>query len=125
MAFEIPGFQFTREAAADLTGQQYHFMQIDTDGLVDIASGQGEVMDGVLQNEPAAAGEAATIMVNGVSKIVAGEPIGDGILCTSGTDGRCEIALTGDIVLGKTLEAGGDGEVIAVLLYGGGSHVLP
>lgn len=125
-AYEIPGFMFSLEAAADLTGQQHHFMQIDLTGTVDIAAGQGQVCDGVLQNEPDAAGQSATIMVNGVSKIVAGEAIGDGVLITTGADGRAEVAAMGDIVLGKTLQvAGADGEVIACLLYGGGSHVLP
>ncbi len=125
MSFEIAGFTYTREAAADLSAKQFLFMQIDTDGEVDIAAGQGQVCDGVLQNKPSAQGQAASIMQTGISKVKAGETIGDGILCTTGADGRCEIALMGDIVLGKTLEAGADGEIIAVLLYGGGSHVLP
>jgi len=125
MSFEIAGFTFTREAAGDLSGKQFLFMQIDTDGEIDIAANQGEACDGVLQNKPSAQGQAGSIMVNGVSKVVAGETIGDGILCTTGADGRCEIAASNDIVLGKTLEAGADGEIIAVLLYGGSSHVLP
>ena len=124
-AFEFPGQQISLPAAADLSAKQYLFMQIDTDAEVDIAAGQGQACDGILQNDPAAQGEAAVLMINGVSKVVAGETIGDGVLCTTGADGRAEIALTGDIVMGKTLQVGANGEIIAVLLYGGASHVLP
>lgn len=69
MAFEIPGQQYTFVAHADLRLKRYYFVKMDTDGEVDVCSAVTDQPIGILQNTPNV-GELATVMVNGVSKVV-------------------------------------------------------
>ena len=47
MAFETPGFLFTRPAAADLSSKQYYAVKIDSDGKVNAVASAGYDFDGV------------------------------------------------------------------------------
>lgn len=118
MAYEIDGFAFTLEAAADLSAKQHHLLAVDSSSQVDSAGvGASVVAIGVLQNKPNAQGIAASIHQTGISKVVAGAAVAAGALVTTNAAGRAITATTGDFVSGTALEAAAnDGEVIAVLL---------
>jgi hypothetical protein len=132
VATEQPGFSITREAAADLSAKQYTFVKVDSSGKAAAAGTAGEVVVGVLQNKPSASGQAATVVVTGVSKVYAGGSIDEGDLIKTANDGQALAAvkgttntgdaggasdpLVGSYVVGIALSAGGDGELVSVLL---------
>lgn len=122
MSFEIPGFKFSRQAAADLSTHQYKAVVCDSNGRAALAGTQGVAIIGVLQDKPAALGRAAEIMQNGITKWVAAAAIAAGATVTTNNAGKAITAVAGNIVAGIALEASGaDGNVIAVLL--GSTHV--
>ena len=71
MATEAQGFILSLPAAADLSGDQYNAIVIDSSGDAAIA-GAGIAIAGLLQNKPDAAGKAASVQIDHVSKYVAG-----------------------------------------------------
>ena len=104
----------TLEAGQDLSAKQFFFVSVASDGQVD-PTGDGAAAVGVLQNDPAAAGRAATIGINGVTKVSAGGSITAGAAVASDAAGEAVVAATGDVILGTALESGSDGEIIAIL----------
>lgn len=124
MAFQIPGFSFTLEASADLSAAQHHCVDVDGNGQVAVVSGSGDDVAAILQNDPDAQGNAASLMKTGVSKVVAGAAVTVGALVMSNAAGRAITATSGQVVFGRALQAaGGDGETIPVLL--GETQILP
>lgn len=120
MSIEIPGRLIPLEASADLSANQHRFLVVDANGQVAVA-GAGVLAVGVLQNDPAAQGEAATVMLDGVSKVVAGAAVTSGAEVASDASGRAVTAATGNRVNGIALETCANaGEVIAVALLRGG-----
>jgi len=120
MGFEIPGYKLgTQVANADLD-DRYRFVVQNTSGKIAQVGTAGAKALGVLQS-PAAAGEAAEVMISGVSKVVAGAAIASTGPITSDSQGRAITAAATHTVNGIALEtAAAAGEVIAVLLgYGG------
>ncbi|NPV72075.1 MAG: DUF2190 family protein [Firmicutes bacterium] len=127
MAYEIPVFDFTLEAAADLSASQYRFVRVDANGRAALC-GAGQPAVGVLQNKPSAAGQAAQVRALGITKVVAGAAIAKGALVASDASGQAVAAtvttantttgaLTGSHVAGIALEAAAAaGGVISVLL---------
>lgn len=126
MSYEIPGFKFSQEASADLSAKQFHFLTApDANKRTTFVGTQGAMSIGVLQNKPSAAGQAAEVMQNGISKVVAHAAVAAGAAVASSNTGRAITAATGNRVLGVAMEAAANaGEVIAVLLTGGG-HTAP
>ena len=120
MGFEIPGQKLGTQRAADALTNRYRFATIDTAGQVVQVSAAGAKAVGVLQS-PAEAGEAAELMITGVSKVEAGAAIANTGPIASDVQGRAITAVTGNVINGIALEtASAAGEVIAVLLgYGG------
>ena len=87
-------------------------------------AGDGEAALGVLQNKPGeatgAGGEAASIRIYGVSKVVAAEAIDPGEEVASDADGKAKVAGSGDRVLGVALTAAAnEDEIISIALYHG------
>lgn len=84
-------------------------------------STKGQNIYGVLQNKPRAAGHAATVMINGTSKAVAGAAIpllsgGTPVKTTAG--GRFVPASEGDVVAGYALTAAdANGDLIALQFH--------
>lgn len=116
MATETPGLVITLVAGEDLRLKQYMAVRMESDGAIDFAGASvGEDALGFLQNTPNT-GEAATVMVNGITKAVVGtggitagekaQAIADGIAA----------ATTGDHVLGIALDTGLAGEKVRLLL---------
>jgi hypothetical protein len=116
MAWEIEGLDFTLPAAADLSANQYFIVKVDSSGSAALA-GDGEPAIGVLQNEPDAAGKAASIRFAGISKVVAGAAVSAGAQVTPNASGKAITAATGKNILGVALAAAsGDGVIIPVAL---------
>lgn len=114
MAYEIPGFSFSLVAAADLSTHQYKFVNIDATGKAALG-GAGTRTVGVLQNKPTS-GQIGTVVVTGVSKVVAGAAVAAGDSVQSDATGRA-ITLAAGIGEGVALQAAsGAGVVIPVLL---------
>lgn len=89
MAIEIPGFKFTAVAGEDLSSKQYYFVKISADDTVVMATELTDIPCGILQNAPAE-GQAAEIMVTGISKLIvgAGGDLAAGNLVGCDADGK-------------------------------------
>lgn len=122
MAWEVPVLDVSLIASDDFTDNQFYFVKVNSDGEIELA-GDGEAALGVLQNKPGeateAAGEAASVRVYGVSKVVAGETIAAGEEVASDADGKAKVATLGDRVLGVALLGGDMDEIISIVLYHG------
>ena len=92
---EIPGRVITREAAADLTTKQYHWVKLDNAGRVAAVTAVTDIPYGILQNDPHALGVAAEVMVDGVSEIVAGAALAAGAQVTTNNVGRAVAGVAG------------------------------
>lgn len=112
----------TLEAGGDLSAGQFRFVVVAADGQVDLVSSAGGDADGVLQNDPSAAGRAAEVAYAGRVKVVAGGTVAAGDKVQSDASGEAITAAMGDHVLGKCLVGGDAGELIEVLLIS--KHIL-
>jgi len=116
MAYTLTGQCVTLEAGQDLSSSQYFFVAVAADGQVDPA-GDGAFAEGVLQNDPDAAGKAASVQIDGISKVTAAGAISVGDAVSSAASGKANTAASGDVILGTALGAAtADGDVISVLL---------
>jgi len=107
----------TLEAGGDLSAGQYRFVNVAADGQVDLVASAGTDAIGVLQNDPDAAGVAATVAIMGVSKVVIGTGgLTAGNRVQSDASGEAIAAATGDVVLGRAITGGAAGELASVLL---------
>lgn len=123
MAYENFTRPVTMTAGQDLSGYQYRFVSIATDGQVD-PTGLGLESEGVLQDTPSAAGRAASVVsVQGdITKLEVGGPLPVSRDVMSDTVGRGIIATSGGRVLAVALEsATAAGQVIAAMLKTGSS----
>lgn len=108
-------------AGADLSEAQFRFVTAGSTGVT--LTGAGEAADGVVINDPAN-GAAATVVVFGRVIVEAGDTISAaGVEVTADADGKAVPATETDIVLGKALESGVDGQLISVDFYKGGNAV--
>ena len=114
MAYNESQTCVTLEAGQDLSAKQFFFVSIAADGQVD-PTGDGLHADGVLQNDPAAAGRAAEVAILGITKVVCGGVVTAGGPVASDAAGEAVDAASGDVILGTALETGADGEVISIL----------
>ena len=111
------GLDITLEAGGDLSAAQFLFVTLATDGQVDVTGSAGGAAIGVLQNDPDAAGRAATVRVLGPTKLVAGENgIEPGERLQADSDGKALVAASGDYVLAISLSLADDGDVFNALL---------
>lgn len=122
MAIENEILTMSYIASEDLSGQQYRFVCQDSDGYVGMPDAATEYPLGILQNAPVA-GEVATVMLAGVSKLVANDALAVQALVkmeyVSTTDnGKADAADTeGDIVRGVVVFASGaEDDLCSVLL---------
>jgi len=95
--------KISRAAEADLSAKQYQFVTVGASGGVAAVDAQGEDCLGVLQNKPTL-GKLAVVMIAGVSKLKLGGTVEDGAIITTGSTGLGEPALTGDFVMGKSVQ---------------------
>lgn len=121
MAYEVNPNVVTLEAGQDLSSSQFYFVSIAADGQVD-PTGDGASADGVLQNDPSAAGRAASVAIGGITKVACGGTVTRGGDVASDANGKAVDAVTGDVIMGTALETGASGSVIAMLFQPRGAY---
>jgi hypothetical protein len=116
MSYEIPGQVIPLPASADLSAAQFLFVAMSATGIA--LAGAGDYAVGVLQDKPDALGRPGAVMVNGVTKVVAGAAVAVNAIVTSDAAGKAVTAgTTADEGMGIALEAAANAdEIIAVLL---------
>ena len=117
--YEIPVLvDGTREAAADLSALQFHYVKADANGKIAAITADTDVPYGVLQNTPKA-GQAAAVMRLGISKVKGAADLAKNAFIGPSADGRAAArALGTDVtkfVAGMVIEDNGaaDGLVTA------------
>ena len=88
MAIEIPVLKpgiFT--ASADLSGKQFYFVKLSGAGTVTVCAAATDVPIGVLQNKPTS-GQAAEVMMLGISKVSSDAALSRGNLIGTSGDGQ-------------------------------------
>lgn len=94
MAYEVSNYavRITLEAAADLSGAQYCFVKLDSNGKAALLTAATDKPLGVLQNQPIA-GKEATILVEGGTKVKASAAIAIGASIGSTTSNTGAVTL--------------------------------
>lgn len=107
-----------RNADADLSGKQYHIVRLTASKGTNLASlATTSAIGGVLQTV-SSSGDRASVGYHGVSKVVAGAAVADNAFFTTNGSGRAVTVTSGDMTVGRALEAAGaDGEVITSLIF--------
>jgi hypothetical protein len=82
------------EAAADLSAKQYYFVKLTSAGKVDVCAAVTDVPIGVLQNKPVA-GQAATVLIIGISKVIADVALDEGNIIGTAADGQAQVVTVG------------------------------
>jgi len=114
MAFEEKVGFISEPASGDLSASQFCLVALGTTGVAK-ASAQGQRVDGVLYNEPAALGRAAQVAVSGTARVKAGAVIALGAKVTTTAAGLAETASSGDYIIGVAREAAtASGDIIAL-----------
>jgi len=121
MAWEITGFApGGLKAAASLATKQYYGVKVTADNQVNIVTADGEPAIGILQNAPAS-GEAAEVMMMGISKVYVGTALSAGQLWGFDASGQAEPkednntgASLGNWALGQVIEGAAAGEYATV-----------
>jgi hypothetical protein len=114
MAYNNSQTSVTLEAGADLSTNQFHFVKLDADGQLSVAT-DGFAAVGVLLNDPSAAGRAAEVCIGGLTRVEAGGNITAGDPVASNATGEAIEAGTDDVILGVAVTGGVDGEVISII----------
>lgn len=105
---------------ADLSTKQFHMIEVAA-GVPTVCNAVTDVVMGVLQNKPKAAGEVAELVVAGPTKVVAGGAITAPALFGTKTDGRA-VALTigsdtTQYIVGRVLETSADdGDIVSAII---------
>lgn len=95
MAIEIPVLKpgiFT--ASADLSGKQFYFVKLSGAGTVTVCAAATDVPIGVLQNKPTS-GQAAEVMMLGISKVSSDAALSRGNLIGTSGDGQADAKTPG------------------------------
>lgn len=104
-------------SVADLSDKRYHIMRatgertcnINSDPAVSFGAG----IVGILENAPTS-GHAASICVDGETKVVAGSAFAVNALLTSSASGRAVTAVSGQLIVGRArMAAAVDGDIVS------------
>jgi len=87
MAFEIPLFDVSLVAGADLSASQYKAVKVDNTGKAVLCSAVGDPAVGILQNNPKA-GQTAQVRIFGVTMAVAGAAVTVGSIVGTDANGK-------------------------------------
>lgn len=104
-------------AGQDLSGSQYKFVDLASDGQVDPVGTAGAKAVGVLQDKPSAAGKVATVGIEGVTKIELAATLDAGAEVMSNTAGEAVAITATNRSHGTLLEGGVDGDIVPMLLH--------
>jgi hypothetical protein len=119
MAIEIPGTQLSFVAGEDLRTKRFYFLKLHTDGTVLLCTADTDNPIGILQNTPDV-GQMATVMIDGVSKVVGGENLALGALVGTSSAGKALTYAHGTdttkYIVGRVIdENGADGGVASIV----------
>lgn len=118
--------KITLTASADLSGKQYYFVKVSGSGTVDVCSGATDKPVGVLQNKPVS-GQAAEIVVIGVTKVSSDAGLTAGNLIGTSADGQADAKTPGtdttEYIVGQMLTTTGAAGVIGTALVNCASPV--
>ena len=115
MAIEHDLDNISRVAGADLSSAQFKFVESNSSGTVTVTNAAGEYVLGVLQNNPTS-GNAATVAVGGISKVVLGGNVTINDSIATDNAGKAVAASTGNKIVGIAIKGGASGEIGSVLL---------
>lgn len=120
MAHETALQSISLAAGADLSALQYTFVTVNSSGLC-VAAAANSLALGVLQNNPVA-GEAATVAINGETKIKLGATLAPAAVVEVGATGGKAAAATGagSYVMGIVTLGGADNEIGSMVLKSAG-----
>ena len=112
-------FKITLEAGADLSSSQYYFVKLDNAGKAVVCSGATDIPVGVLQNNPTS-GQAAEIVVVGLTKVSSNAALAIGNLIGTSSDGQADAKTAGtdttEYVVGTVLTTTGAAGVVGSVL---------
>lgn len=94
MAYDIPGFARSYDAAGDLSASHFKFVKL-SGGAPAAVTAVGDAAVGVLQNKPSYAGAPCTVLVDGVTKVLSAAAIAAGSPVYLAADGRVTSAQDG------------------------------
>lgn len=119
MAWEIPGQTISLEAAADLSTKQFYFVKLDTNGRAALCAAATDRPIGILQNKPSALGRMASVMVNGISKVIGGADLAKADQVGTDANGKAAAYVPGTdttkYIVGQVLDDNSaDGEVATI-----------
>jgi len=123
MAYSENQICISLAAATDLSAKQYHFVAVNTNGEAALTGDDGNPI-GVLQNKPAA-GQAAQVCVDGVTKLYIGTEAGLGAGYNVGCDANSagKVSDTGSFRCGVALEdPTADGDIVSILFQKNGKQ---
>lgn len=120
MATENKILDLSFEAGEDLSSDQYRHVVLDTDRTVRRPNAATDISLGILQNSPES-GEAASVRVEGVSKVVLGATLTAGAIVApeyvSAADaGKAQAAVATQYPSGLLLQGGDEDDLGSVLL---------
>jgi hypothetical protein len=111
MAYEIPLFSITLPAQGDLSAKQFYFVKVNSSGQAEVCSANTDIPVGVLQNAPSAAGQAAEVMVVGISKVSGDADLTKGNQIGTSADGQAAAYVAGTdttkYIVGQVIEDNG------------------
>jgi hypothetical protein len=113
------GIAYTVVAGADLSSQQYKFVNLS--GVLATSASNAY---GILQNKPES-GQHAQVVSKGRSKIYMATSIGDGAYIgqSGANSGQVAIVTSGAVALGWMIKAASSGSVGTAELFGGPSYI--
>lgn len=108
-------------AAADLSAKQFYFVEETAAKTVNACNAITDIAVGVLQNKPTQ-GQAASVAIDGTTKVVAGAAIAVGAKVAPMATGKAQTAASTQFPRGVALEAAAaDGDLIEILLITSGA----
>jgi hypothetical protein len=114
--------EISLKAAADLSTKQFYFVEATAADTVNACNAITDLAIGVLTNKPSAAGQAASVAIGGIAKVVAGAAISAGAKVAPMASGKAQTAASTQFPRGVALEAAGaDGDIIHILLLTSGA----
>ena len=113
-------FKITLNAGADLSTKQYRFVKLDSSGNAIVCAAVTDKPVGVLQNNPTS-GQAAEIVVVGLTKVSTDAALAIGDLVGTASDGQAAAYVAGTdttkYVVGQALvTSGGADELTSIIV---------
>ena len=116
MAFEELGKCISLPADGSMAAYQWRFVKINSSSQATLC-GDGEAAVGVLQNDPAAVGQGATVCIAGITKVEIGGTVTASGAVASDSVGRAVDAVSGDRILGTAVNGGTAAATIVSILF--------